>query len=139
MSDSEHQLHVQSAPVRSGLLADKVAIITGASRGIGAATARVFAQAGATVVLAARDAQALEAVARDLRDLGARALAVPTDVGDPTAFERRVGQTLEAHCRLDAGLNKAGESHPPAPRADPPPEGFRPPVRVQPPRVRIAP
>src|SRR5258706_13701455 len=113
MSDSEHQLHVQSAPVRSGLLADKVAIIAGASRGIGAATARVFAQAGATIVLAARDAQALEAVARDLRDLGARALAGPTDVGDPTAFERPGGQTLEGYGRLGAAFHHAGEGHPP--------------------------
>jgi NAD(P)-dependent dehydrogenase (short-subunit alcohol dehydrogenase family) len=130
MSDSEHQLHVQSAPVRSGLLADKVAIITGASRGIGAATARVFAQAGATIVLAARDAQALEAVAHDLRDLGARALAVPTDVGDPAAFERLVGQTIEAYGRLDAAFNNAGEGHRPTPLADLALEDFDRAVRV---------
>src|SRR5260221_14654372 len=88
MSDSEHQLHVQFAPVRNGLLADKVAIITGASRGIGAATARVFAQAGATVVLAARDAQALEAVARGPPDLPAPAPAVPPPWGDPPPVRR---------------------------------------------------
>src|SRR5260370_2748604 len=113
MSDSEHQLHVQSAPVRSGLLADKVAIITGASRGIGAATARVFAQAGATVVLAARDAQALEAVARDLRDLRARAPAVPTPVGDPAAFARLVGPALRASLPPCAAFHHARDSHRP--------------------------
>src|SRR5258708_27532942 len=108
MSDSEHQLHVQFAPVRNGLLADKVAIITGASRGIGAATARVFAQAGATVVLAARDAQALEAVARDLRDLRAPALAVPPHVGHPAALAPPLRQTPQGHCPLDAALHHPG-------------------------------
>src|SRR5258708_34409155 len=115
MSDSEHQLHVQFAPVRNGLLADKVAIITGASRGIGAATARVFAQAGATVVLAARDAQALEAVARDLRDLRARALARPTEVGGPARVERPRGPALQAHGRLDPASHNTGENNRPTP------------------------
>src|SRR5260370_23874419 len=104
MSDSEHQLHVQSAPVRSGLLADKVAIITGASRGIGAATARVFAQAGATVVLAARDAQALEAGPRHLRDLPARSFALPTGLRDPAPVHRPGGQHLLTRGRPRATL-----------------------------------
>ena len=56
----------QPTPDLSGLLAGKVAIITGASRGIGAATARAFAQAGAAVVLAARDERALEALSREI-------------------------------------------------------------------------
>src|SRR5258708_33816149 len=96
MSDSEHQLHVQFAPVRNGLLADKVAIITGASRGIGAATARVFAQAGATVVLAARDAQALEAVAPGPPAPGAPAPPRPTPGGRPAPFGPPVGPTPPA-------------------------------------------
>ena len=62
----------------------RVAIVTGASRGIGAATARTFHGAGATVVLAARDGDALTAIATDL---GERAVAVPTDVTDPVAVE----------------------------------------------------
>jgi NAD(P)-dependent dehydrogenase (short-subunit alcohol dehydrogenase family) len=57
-----------------------VALVTGASRGIGAATAEALAAAGARVVLAARDAKALEAVARGINQAGGRALAVPTDV-----------------------------------------------------------
>jgi NAD(P)-dependent dehydrogenase (short-subunit alcohol dehydrogenase family) len=59
-----------------------VVVITGASSGIGEATAEAFARDGADVVLAARDLDALEAVARRCRDLGARALAVATDVVD---------------------------------------------------------
>src|SRR5258708_4244041 len=130
MSDSEHQLHVQFAPVRNGLLADKVAIITGASLGMGGAAARVVAQAGATVVLAAGDGQALEVVARDLGDRGARALAVPTDVGDPAAFERLGGQTLESYGRLAAAFNNAGEGDRRTPLADLALEDFDRAVRV---------
>src|SRR5260221_5914056 len=102
MSDSEHQLHVQFAPVRNGLLADKVAIITGASRGIGAATARVFAQAGATVVLAARDAQALEAGPRGPRDPRAPGPAVPAHLGEPAAFQRLRRRGPDGPCPLGA-------------------------------------
>ena len=98
-------------------LTGKVAIITGASRGIGAA-ARTFAAAGATVVLAARDEQALAALAEDIVASGSRALAVPTDVGDPTSVERLVAQTLDAYGRLDAAFNNAGDGHMPAPLAD---------------------
>src|SRR6266516_2093091 len=68
----------------------KVSLVAGASRGIGAATARAFAQAGAAVVLAARDAHALDAVAAEIRAAGGRALAVPTDVGDAAAVEHLV-------------------------------------------------
>jgi len=64
-------------------LSDKVAIITGASRGIGAAAGRVFARAGASVVLAARDEQGLAVVVHEITTAGGRSLAVPTDVGDP--------------------------------------------------------
>src|SRR5947199_5751119 len=85
----------------SSLLAGKVAIITGASRGIGAAAGRTFAQAGAAVVLAARDAAALGALAGEIEQAGGRALAVPTDVADPAAVERLVQQTVDAFGRLD--------------------------------------
>jgi NAD(P)-dependent dehydrogenase (short-subunit alcohol dehydrogenase family) len=118
MLDDNGTAPIRAAPVRSGLLADKVALITGASQGIGAATARVFALAGAALVLAARDEQALEAIAQEIRATGGRALAVPTDVGDPPAWERLIGQTLDTYGRLDAAFNNAGEGHRPTPLAD---------------------
>jgi NAD(P)-dependent dehydrogenase (short-subunit alcohol dehydrogenase family) len=100
------------------LLETKVAIITGASRGIGATAARAFAAAGATVVLAARSQDDLEAVAARIRGVGGEALAIPTDVGDPAAAERLVQQTVEAFGRLDAAFNNAGDGHLPTPLAD---------------------
>jgi NAD(P)-dependent dehydrogenase (short-subunit alcohol dehydrogenase family) len=68
-------------------LAGRVALVTGASRGIGAATAEALAGAGARVVLAARNAEALEGVAQAIRDAGGDARAVPTDVARPEAVE----------------------------------------------------
>src|SRR5450755_1259080 len=62
-------------------LAGRLAVVTGASRGIGAATAEALATAGARVFLAARDREALEAVARRITDAGGDATSVPTDVG----------------------------------------------------------
>ena len=68
-------------------LAGRVALVTGASRGVGAATAQALAAAGARVVLAARSDDALEAVAQGIRDRGGDALAVPTDVADSHAVD----------------------------------------------------
>jgi 3-oxoacyl-[acyl-carrier protein] reductase len=65
-----------------------VALVTGASRGIGAATAQALGAAGARVVLAARDSEALQAVARGINQAGGRALAVPSDVGRRDEVER---------------------------------------------------
>lgn len=69
-------------------LAGRLAVVTGASRGIGAATAEAIAAAGAHVVLAARDGEALDAVARSIRDAGGAATAVPTDVSRIEDVER---------------------------------------------------
>ena len=68
-------------------LAGRLALVTGASRGVGAATAEALAVAGARVVLAARNGEALEAVARGIRDMGGDARAVPTDVAEPKEVE----------------------------------------------------
>jgi NAD(P)-dependent dehydrogenase (short-subunit alcohol dehydrogenase family) len=68
-------------------LAGRVAVVTGASRGIGAATARAIAGAGAHVVLAARDPGALDDVARQIQDAGGGATAVPTDVSKAADVE----------------------------------------------------
>lgn len=119
---SETQPH--PATSRDGLLSGKVAVVGGASRGIGAATARAFAAAGAVVVLAARDESALSAVARDIQVSGGQALVVPTDIAEPSAVERLIQRTLDAYGRLDAAFNNAGSGPPPAPLADIPLEGF---------------
>jgi NAD(P)-dependent dehydrogenase (short-subunit alcohol dehydrogenase family) len=69
-------------------LAGRLAVVTGASRGIGAATAAAVAAAGAHVVLAARDGQALDGVAGRIRDAGGQATPVPADVSSEAAVER---------------------------------------------------
>jgi len=102
----------------------KVALVAGASRGIGAVTARAFARAGAAVVLAARDKDALESVAEGIRADGGKALAVPTDVGDPASVEQLVQQAEATFGHLDAAFNNATDGPMPAPLADLDPEGF---------------
>ena len=86
----------------------KVAIVTGASKGIGKAIASAFAAAGAKVVLAARTRETLEQVASDLKASGAEAMAVPTDVTDVAAVQRLVEQTLDVYGRVDILVNNAG-------------------------------
>jgi NAD(P)-dependent dehydrogenase (short-subunit alcohol dehydrogenase family) len=106
-------------------LEGKVALVTGASRGIGASVARAFSRAGAAVALASRDAAALERVAGELNDMGGSALAVPTDVTDPEAVARLVEQTVARFGRLDIACNNAaGGGHPPMPLADVPLDAF---------------
>jgi len=100
-------------------LADQVAIVTGASRGIGAATARALASAGSTVALAARDSGRLEQLAAEIEAAGGTALSVPTDIGNPDDIERMVARTLDAFGRLDIAVNNAaGGGHPPTPLTD---------------------
>jgi NAD(P)-dependent dehydrogenase (short-subunit alcohol dehydrogenase family) len=97
----------------------KVAIITGASRGIRAAVARAFSDAGAAVALAARDQDALADLADELTATGGLALAVPTDVRDADAVARMVEQTVDAFGRLDVACNNAaGGGHRPTLLAD---------------------
>src|SRR5262245_26509101 len=111
------QMSADPARVQSRLLENKVAIVTGASRGIGAAAARAFVAAGAIVVLAARSMRDLQDVAAGITAGGGGALAVPTDVGDEAAAERLVQWALNAFGRLDAAFNNAGQSHMPTPLA----------------------
>lgn len=83
----------------------KVVLITGASSGIGEATARLVAELGALPVLSARRTHRLEALARELPG----ALAVPTDMRDADQVRRMVETTLEHHGRVDVLVNNAGQ------------------------------
>jgi hypothetical protein len=88
--------------------AGKTAIVTGASSGIGAAAARMFAAEGAYVVLAARSAELLEKLASGITAAGGRALAVPTDVSHAHSAERLLAQTAERLGGIDILVNNAG-------------------------------
>jgi NAD(P)-dependent dehydrogenase (short-subunit alcohol dehydrogenase family) len=89
-------------------LRDRVAIVTGASQGIGRAIAVELAKVGADVVACSRRASALEAVAAEVREQGRRALAVACDVGDPGQVDDAVARTLQAFGRVDLLVNNAG-------------------------------
>ncbi|MBJ7514435.1 MAG: SDR family NAD(P)-dependent oxidoreductase, partial [Acidimicrobiia bacterium] len=92
----------------------QAAIVTGAGRGIGAAVALGLAEAGADVVLAARSIDQLDIVAGQIRDMGRRALVIPTDVVDNDAVAALAGATVEEFGRIDVVINNAGGT---APRA----------------------
>ena len=91
-------------------LAGKVALITGASSGLGAGFAVALAQAGADVVLAARRADRLDAVRQEVEKLGRSALAVETDVTDPEACQAAVRAAVDRFGHLDV-LIKIGRAH----------------------------
>jgi NADP-dependent 3-hydroxy acid dehydrogenase YdfG len=92
----------------SGALTGKVALVTGAGRGIGRAIATAFAAEGAAVALAARSRAELAEVAAEVRARDGRALAVPTDVTQDGAVEALVEQTLADLGRLDILVTSAG-------------------------------
>lgn len=96
----------------------KVALVTGASSGMGLATARAFAEAGAAVVLADVREEALNAAAQQLVARGHRALAIRCDVSDDAQVAAMVQQTIGAFGRLDAAFNNAGVMARVAPTAD---------------------
>jgi 7-alpha-hydroxysteroid dehydrogenase len=95
-------------------LTDRVALVTGAGRGIGAGIARAFAEAGADVVCAARTPEQIEATAAAVRASGRRALAVPCDVNDRAQLEALVARALAELGRIDVLVNNAG-GFPPRP------------------------
>jgi len=92
----------------AGRLEGKVAIITGASSGIGAAAGRLFAREGAAVVLAARRQDELARLATEISAAGGKALAVRTDVADAKSVEALVTRTVDSFGRLDIAFNNAG-------------------------------
>ena len=87
---------------------DRVAVVTGAGKGIGAGTARALAEAGADVVCAARTAADIERTAAAVRDTGRRALPVPTDVLEREQLERLVAAAVDEFGRIDILVNNAG-------------------------------
>ncbi len=86
----------------------RVAIITGAGRGIGAAIARAYAEAGADVAVAARSVAQIEETAAAVRKLGRRAIAVPCDVNKEEQLEQLVQRTLAEFGKIDIVVNNAG-------------------------------
>jgi NADP-dependent 3-hydroxy acid dehydrogenase YdfG len=92
----------------AGTLAGKIALVTGASSGIGAAAAEVLASAGATVVVAARRLDRLEALVHQIESRGGKAFALPGDVTDEQTAQGLVTGTVSRFGRLDILVNSAG-------------------------------
>ncbi|WP_412125994.1 SDR family NAD(P)-dependent oxidoreductase [Streptomyces platensis] len=99
----------------SGLLAGKVAFITGAGRGIGAAAARLFAREGARVLLTARTESQLKAVNEEIRAAGGTADYVVCDLTDPAGVRAAVNRSVELYGRLDVAFNNGATGQPPGP------------------------
>ncbi len=89
-------------------LDDKVAVVTGASSGLGVAFARALAEAGADVALGARRADRLEETAAQVRDTGRRVVSVTTDVSDPASCTALVEAAMSEFGRVDVLVNNAG-------------------------------
>ncbi|GGP18130.1 short-chain dehydrogenase [Nonomuraea glycinis] len=104
---------VDIAPI--GLLSGKVVFITGASRGIGAAAARLFAAEGAAVVLAARSTEALQKIVTEIRAEGGVADAVTLDLADRASIRAAVDRVEELHGRLDGAFNNGAAIQQPGP------------------------
>ena len=89
-------------------LKDKVVIVTGGNSGVGAAAAKLLAAEGAKVVITARRAAALEAVAKEIEAAGGTVLAVPTDISKQGDAENLVEKTMEKFGKIDVLVNNAG-------------------------------
>lgn len=89
-------------------ISGKVVVITGASSGLGEATARMLSSMGATVVLAARRKDRIDALAKELKDKGGKAMSVETDVTDATQVKALVDAAVKKYGRINAMLNNAG-------------------------------
>ncbi|MER6077366.1 glucose 1-dehydrogenase [Streptomyces sp. NPDC001833] len=103
---------------------DQVALVTGAASGMGLATARAFAEAGAAVVLADIDEKAVEHAAEELTAVGHRAIGVACDVTDEAQAAATVDRAVATYGRLDMAFNNAGIQVPPSDAADETAENF---------------
>ncbi|WP_326807237.1 glucose 1-dehydrogenase [Streptomyces sp. NBC_01775] len=104
-----------AAPAAPGLLAGKIAFITGAGRGIGAAAARLFAREGARVLLAARTQAQLKAVTQEVRAAGGIADHVVCDLADAASVRAAVDRATDLYGRLDVAFNNGATFVPPGP------------------------
>src|SRR5215212_7940276 len=95
-----------------GRVEGKAALVTGASSGLGRATAIALARAGADVALAARSKDELEGAKGEISELGRRALTLPLDLASETDTAEAVGRTFEAFGRIDILINAAGTDAP---------------------------
>lgn len=102
----------------------QVALVTGASSGMGLATAQAFAEAGAAVALADINADALRAATEDLRASGYQVLGIACDVSNEEQVAAMVDKTVETFGRLDMAFNNAGIQAPPCDAADEPGDTF---------------
>ncbi|MFJ9248417.1 SDR family NAD(P)-dependent oxidoreductase [Streptomyces sp. NPDC101776] len=107
-----------------GLLAGKVAFVTGAGRGIGAAAARLFAREGARVLLAARTETQLKTVTEEIRETGGTADYVLCDLADSTSVRTAVDRTVDLYGRLDVAFNNGATIQPPGPMDELPESDF---------------
>ncbi|GGF51213.1 short-chain dehydrogenase [Marmoricola endophyticus] len=105
----------QTTHLPIGLLTGKIVLVTGASRGIGAAAARLFAAEGARVVLASRGTAALGALVTEIRDQGGTADAVALDLADRAGVRAAVARVGELHGRLDGAFNNGAAIQTPGP------------------------
>ncbi len=93
-------------------LADRIAVVTGAAKGMGRDVCLTLAREGANLAIAARESAPLDALGREITALGRKVVVVPTDVTDETAVERLVTSAREAFGRIDILVNAAGVTGP---------------------------
>src|SRR5207245_3411989 len=103
---------------------NKVAVVTGAAAGLGLATAKAFAESGASVVLADWNEKAVQSAARELADKGYKTRAIRCDVSDDAQVEAMVQQTVATFGQLDAAYNNAGIQNVLADTADSPRDDY---------------
>src|SRR5215211_928652 len=112
LARARRRYQVSEAGTEAGRLEGKAALVTGASSGLGRATAIALARAGADVALAARSKEELESAEEAVSMLGRRALTLPVDLASETETAQAVGRTVEAFGGIDILINAAGTDAP---------------------------